>query len=144
MIHFHLIILFLNYFLRMEEKTSSISLSPHHIVSISPNNVLTKNRHNISFRKAMPKTLSRQETTEMLLPPKNYVSLETLSSRSSISSAASPLKSLPEEPSIAEDTSISLPSKLLIRNSSFNRIFATTIPYTSSLKHYGNQKMLLH
>ena len=138
MIHFHLIILFLNYFLRMEEKTSSISLSPHHIVSISPNNVLTKNRHNISFRKAMPKTLSRQETTEMLLPPKNNVSRETLSSRSSLSSAASPLKSLPEEPSIIEDNSISFPSKLPIRNISFNRIFATTIPYASSLKHYGN------
>ena len=122
----------------MEEKTSSISLSPHYIVSISPNNVLTKNHHNISFRRAMPKTLTRQETTEMLLPPKNYVSRETLSSRSSFSSAASPLKSLPEEPSITEDASTSFPSKLPIRNIWLNRMFATSMPYTSSLKHYGN------
>ena len=122
----------------MKKKTSSISLSPHHIVSISPNNVLTKNCHNISFRKAMPKTLSRQETTEMLLPPKNNISRETLSSRSSLSSAASPLKSLQEEPSIVEDTSVSFPSKLPIQNISLNREFATTMPFTSSLKHYGN------
>ena len=122
----------------MRKETSSISLSPHHIVSISPNNVLTKNCHNISFRKAMPKTLSRQETTEMLLPSKNNISRETLSSRSSLSSAASPLKSLQEEPSIVEDTSVSFPSKLPIQNISLNREFATTMPYTSSLKHYGN------
>ena len=122
----------------MRKETSSISLSPHHIVSISPNNVLTKNCHNISFRKAMPKTLSRQETTEMLLPSKNNISRETLSSRSSLSSAASPLKSLQEEPSIVEDTSVSFLSKLPIQNISLNREFATTVPYTSSLKHYGN------
>ena len=122
---------------RTPEVSSSLARSPHHIVNILPNNVLTKSSHNISVRRRISRPLQRQET-EMFLPSISSTGHNKLSSKI-LPSPSGPLKRLSEERSVGEDENILFDSFLSNREIASEKVF-TAVPCTSSLNYYGKFK----
>ena len=134
---FNLNIAFFYFTFREGKQNSSVELPPRHIVNISSNSILTKSPVRTNFRRNLTKSLNRQETTEMLLPPKGSLHHEKRPSKT-FSTPISSLNVLSEEPSNTDGANLSISSIPLLRKFSLENMFTTRIPSAASLKNYGN------